>query len=58
MTEAKVSSTPQRGERFFAAWYNLARTNEALGSQMPAAAKNRTDQVWTIKALIEMAADA
>jgi hypothetical protein len=38
------------------AWYNLCRKHEALEGETPAMASGLTDQVWTIKRLIERAA--
>jgi hypothetical protein len=43
-------------QALFVAWYNFARTNEALKGQTPAMASQLTDDVWTIKELIERAA--
>jgi transposase-like protein/IS1 family transposase len=44
-------------QALFVAWYNFARKNEALKNQTPAMASNLTDHVWTIKELIERAAE-
>jgi hypothetical protein len=40
------------------AWYNLCRKREAIQGQTPAMASGLSDHVWTIKELIEKAADA
>jgi transposase-like protein/IS1 family transposase len=45
-------------QALFVAWYNLCRKNEALKGKTPAMASKLTDHVWTIKELIERAADA
>jgi hypothetical protein len=42
----------------FIAWYNFGRKHEALKGNTPAMASNLTDHVWTIKELIEKAAQA
>jgi hypothetical protein len=39
------------------AWYNFGRKHEALNGKTPAMASNLTDRVWTIKELIERAAE-
>jgi transposase InsO family protein len=44
-------------QALFVAWYNLCRKHEALKGQTPAMASNLTDHAWTIKALIEKAAE-
>jgi len=41
----------------FVAWYNLCRKHEALKGNTPAMASKLTDHVWTIKELIETAAE-
>jgi transposase InsO family protein len=43
-------------QSLFAAWYDFGRKHEALGKQTPAMALRLTDHVWTIKELIERAA--
>jgi hypothetical protein len=43
-------------QAIFVAWYNFARMNEALKGQTPAMASGLSDDVWTIKELIERAA--
>jgi len=45
-------------QALFIAWYNFGRKNEALKGTTPAMASNLTDHVWTIKELIERAAEA
>jgi hypothetical protein len=45
-------------QALFASWYNFARKNEALKGATPAMASQLTDHVWTIKELIERAAEA
>jgi IS1 family transposase len=45
-------------QALFVAWYNFARKHESLKGQTPAMASNLTDHVWTIKELIEKAAEA
>ena len=40
------------------AWYNFRRKHEALKNTTPAMASNLTEHVWTIKELIERAAEA
>jgi hypothetical protein len=40
-------------QALFVAWYNFARKHEALKGNSPAMASSLTDQVWTIKELIE-----
>jgi hypothetical protein len=45
-------------QALFIAWYNFARKREALKGNTPAMASNLTDHVWTIKEMIERAADA
>ena len=47
-----------RSQTFLAAWYNSSRKHEALKGKMPAMANNLTDHVWTIKELVEIAAEA
>jgi hypothetical protein len=42
----------------FNAWYNFGRKHEALKGKTPAMASKLTDHVWTIKELIERAAEA
>jgi hypothetical protein len=44
-------------QALFIAWYNLGRKHEALKGSTPAMASGLTDQVWTIKELIEKAAE-
>jgi len=44
-------------QALFVAWHNFARKHEALKGQTPAMASNLTDHVWTIKELIEKAAE-
>ncbi len=45
-------------QALFVAWYNFGRKNEALGKNTtPAMASKLTDHVWTIKELIENAAE-
>jgi hypothetical protein len=41
----------------FVAWYNFARNNETLEGNATAIASGLSDRVWTIKELIEMAAE-
>jgi len=45
-------------QSLFAAWYNFGRKHEALKGKTPAMASGLTDHVWTIKELIEEAAEA
>jgi transposase-like protein/IS1 family transposase len=45
-------------QALFVAWYNLCRKHLALKNQTPAMASQLTDHVWTIKELIEKAANA
>jgi transposase-like protein/IS1 family transposase len=45
-------------QAIFVAWYNFARKNEAIKNQTPAMASGLSDDVWTIKELIERAAAA
>jgi hypothetical protein len=45
-------------QALFVAWYNFARKHEALKGQTPAMASKLTDHVWTIKELVERAAEA
>jgi transposase-like protein/IS1 family transposase len=45
-------------QALFVAWYNFARKHEALKGQTPAMASKLTDHVWTIRELIERAAEA
>jgi hypothetical protein len=43
-------------QALFVAWYNFGRKHEALKGKTPAMASKLTDHVWTIKELIEKAA--
>jgi hypothetical protein len=43
-------------QNIFMAWYNFARKDESLKGQTPAMAAGIADKVWTIKALVEQAA--
>jgi hypothetical protein len=45
-------------QALFVAWYNLCRKHEALKGKTPALASKLTDHVWTIKELIERAANS
>jgi transposase-like protein/IS1 family transposase len=45
-------------QALFVAWYNFARKHEALKGNTPAMASGLSDHVWTIKELIERAAEA
>jgi hypothetical protein len=45
-------------QAIFFAWYNFARRHEALKGHTPAMASGLTDKVWTIKELLEQAAEA
>jgi hypothetical protein len=40
------------------AWYDFARKYETLKSQTPAMASGILDHVWTIKEMVEQAANA
>jgi hypothetical protein len=40
----------------FVAWYNFGRKHETLKGHSPAMASKQTDQVWTVRELIERAA--
>jgi hypothetical protein len=42
----------------FAAWYNLCRNAQAMKGARPAIASKLTNHVWTMKELIESAAEA
>jgi hypothetical protein len=42
-------------QALFVAWYNFARMHEAFTGRTPAIASGLSDQVWTIKELIEKA---
>ena len=44
-------------QALFVACYNFGRKHEALKNQTPAMASKLTDHVWTIKELIERAAN-
>jgi hypothetical protein len=44
-------------QALFVAWYNLCRKHEALKGATPAMASKLTDHVWTIRELIERAAE-
>ena len=44
-------------QALFVAWYNFSRKHEALKGQTPAMASGLSDHVWTIKELIETAAE-
>jgi hypothetical protein len=44
-------------QALFIAWYNFGRKHEALKGTTPAMASKLTDHVWTIKELIESAAE-
>lgn len=45
-------------QALFVAWYNFGRKHEALKGKTPAMASGLTSEVWTIKQLIEKAAEA
>ncbi len=45
-------------QALFVAWYNLCRKHEALKGETPAMASMLTDHVWTIKEMIDRAAEA
>jgi hypothetical protein len=42
----------------FIAWYNFSRKNESLKNHAPALASGLSDHVWTVKELVEGAAEA
>jgi hypothetical protein len=44
-------------QALFVPWHDFARKHEALEGQTPAMASGRTDQVFAIKELLEMAAE-
>jgi hypothetical protein len=44
-------------QALFVAWYNFARKHATLKGQTPTMASGLTDHVWTIKKLIERAAE-
>ena len=44
-------------QALFVAWYNFARKHETLRGNTPAMAGGLSDDVWTIKELIERAAE-
>ena len=56
LTSAEGSGRPQIGPAF-AAWYNLCRKHESLGGDTPAMAAGMTGKVWTIRELLERAAE-
>jgi hypothetical protein len=45
-------------QALFVEWYNFARKHETLKGQTSAMASGLTEHAWTIKELIERAADA
>jgi hypothetical protein len=45
-------------QALFGAWYNPARTHEALKGSTPAMASGLSEHVWTIKELIEKTGEA
>lgn len=45
-------------QALFVTWYNFARKHETLKNTTPAMASGLTDHVWTIKELIEAAAES
>jgi transposase InsO family protein len=45
-------------QSLFVAWYNFGRKHEALKGKTPVMASKITGHVWTIKELIEKAAEA
>jgi hypothetical protein len=45
-------------QALFVAWYNFSRKNEALKNTTPAMASKLSDHIWTIKELIERAAES
>ena len=45
-------------QALFIAWYNFGRKHEALKGNTPGMASGLSDHVWSIKELIERAAEA
>ncbi len=44
-------------QAIFVAWYNFARAHETLKGKSPAMASGLADKVWTVKELVERAAE-
>jgi hypothetical protein len=48
---------PTATNALFVAWYNFSRMHETVKGKTPAIASRLSDHVWTIKELIEKAAE-
>jgi hypothetical protein len=53
---SKSPKHPVAMQAIFFAWYNFCRKNETLGEKTPAMAAGLADHTWTIKVMLDSAA--